>query len=270
MKRKILFSVAGAAALVLAYLGIQQWAELRAMKREIRQMFFAAIRPVRVSNCTLERFGPPHDGGYLMCGNLLADVRSAYSYGIAGEDGWGCDVSKKVHVPVHQYDCFDLRRPSCPGGVFDFHEECVGASPQRDGKQMYDSVQNQIARNGDSGTHLVVKMDVEGAELDALYAISDDWLSLIDQLVVEFHSIDKPQDLRLLEKLKRTFHIVYVHSNNYACKWGEPPFSSAANEILFVNKRIAVLDGTGAGAVSVSPLAVSNYPKLPECQPQWP
>ncbi|MBN2575609.1 MAG: hypothetical protein JXP73_13675 [Deltaproteobacteria bacterium] len=73
---------------------------------------------------------------------------------------------------------------------------------------------------------------------------------------------------RLMEELKRTFHVAYVHANNYACRWGEPPFTSGANEILFVNKRIAVLQGDGA--VPASPLALSNYPDLPECQPRWP
>jgi hypothetical protein len=270
MKRKILFFAAGAVVLVLMYLGIQQWTELRALKREIRQMFFSAIRPVRLSNCTLERFGPQHDGGYLMCGNLLGDAQSAYSYGIAGDDDWGCDISKKYHLPVHQYDCFDPRRPTCAGGQFDFHDECVAASPERDGKRVFDSVANQIARNGDVGKRLVVKMDVEGAELDVLEAMPDELLGRIDQLVIELHSIDKPQDLRVMEKLERTFHIVYVHSNNYACRWGEPPFSSGANEVLFVNKRLAVLDGTGGGPVWVSPLTVPNYPDLPECQPKWP
>jgi hypothetical protein len=233
-------------------------------------MFFAAIRPVPLANCTFERFGSQDDGGYLMCGNLLNQVQSAYSYGIAGRDGWGCDVSKKYHLAVHQYDCFDLRRPPCQGGTFVFHEECVGEASARIGKRAFDTVQSQLARNGDEGKRLVVKMDVEGAELDSLLATPDEVLRQIDQLVVEFHSIHDLRDIWLMEKLKRTFYVANVHANNYACRWGEPPFTSGANEILFVNKRIAVVQGDGTGAVPVSPLAVSNYPKLPECQPRWP
>ena len=68
-----------------------------------------------LANCQFERFGEPNDGGYLLCGNLLATSESAYSYGIAGYDGWGCDVSRRLNVPLHQYDCFDTRRPACPG-----------------------------------------------------------------------------------------------------------------------------------------------------------
>ena len=106
MKKHILLAAAGAAVLALAGVATQQWLTLRELRQELRQMFFSAIRPVRLSNCTLERFGSPHDGGYLLCANLLGQIESAYSYGISGDDNWGCDVSKRYHVPVHQYDCF--------------------------------------------------------------------------------------------------------------------------------------------------------------------
>ena len=81
-----------------------------------RQVLFEEIQPVKLSNCQLERFGEPNDGGYLLCANLLGDVKSAYSYGISGYDQWGCDVSTRLRVPVHQYDCFNLTRPSMLNG----------------------------------------------------------------------------------------------------------------------------------------------------------
>ena len=270
MKKKIVTAFAAAALVLITVVSIQEWMTIRGLKQEIRQMLFAAIRPVRLANCALERFGSANDGGYLMCANLLGQVQSAYSYGIAGDDNWGCDISRRYHVPVHEYDCFDPRHPSCQGGVLDFHEECVGNAAARIDKRAYDSVASHIARNGDVGKHLVVKMDVENAELDALSATSDEVLNEVEQLVVEFHRIDELQSVRLLEKLKKTFYVAYVHANNYACRWGEPPFTSGANEILFVNKRLAVVDGAGTATATVSPLATPNYPKMPECQPVWP
>lgn len=100
-------------------------AEMTAL--EIRRALFDAVQPVRVTNCELARFGEAHDGGYLMCGNLLAGVAAGYSYGIDGFDGWGCQVSNTLKVPVHQYDCFNTTRPSCVADAT-FHEECVGPS----------------------------------------------------------------------------------------------------------------------------------------------
>lgn len=89
-----------------------------------RMQLFEELQPVRLANCTLERFGETHDGGYLMCANLLGAVASGYSYGISGYDQWGCDISGRFGVSVHQYDCFDLTRPACPNGNTLFHQEC--------------------------------------------------------------------------------------------------------------------------------------------------
>src|SRR5882672_9377657 len=86
-------------------------------RAEARKELFAEIQPVRITNCELRRFGEPHDGGYPLCVNLLGAVKAGYSYGISGYDGWGCDVSRRLHVTVHQYDCFDLHEPACPGGT---------------------------------------------------------------------------------------------------------------------------------------------------------
>src|SRR5262245_19552170 len=74
-----------------------------------RSALFAEIQPVRLTDCDLRRFGEPHDGGYPLCANLLGSVKAGYSYGLSGYDGWGCDVSRRLRIPVHQYDCFDLR-----------------------------------------------------------------------------------------------------------------------------------------------------------------
>lgn len=273
-KTVLLVTTAGILTAAASVWGMQQWLALRQFKQETRVLFFAALRPVRLANCNLERFGSPHDGGYLMCANLLGAVESAYSYGIANDDNWGCDVSRRYHVPVHEYDCFDLRRPVCQGGALDFHEECVGGATKYIDNRAYGSIATHVSRNGDVGKRLVVKLDVEGAELDALLAVPDDLLLQIDQLVVEIHNIvhgmGDPVYLRLMEKLGRTFLVAYVHANNYACRWAEPPFTSGANELLFVNRRIAIVDGSDSASVPVSPLATSNHPDKSECQPRWP
>jgi len=36
-----------------------------------RNMLFAESQPVRLTDCDLQRFGEPHDGGYPLCANLL-------------------------------------------------------------------------------------------------------------------------------------------------------------------------------------------------------
>ncbi len=271
MKKKMYRWVAGAAVLALAVVGAMQVKDVYRWKayRELRTTLLAAIRPVRLSNCTMKRFGHPNDGGYVLCENLMSQVQSVYSYGIDGRDEWGCDISRAYHLPVHQYDCFDPRRPVCDGGQFHFHDECVGVAPARLENRAYDSVANQLAKNGDAGKHLLVKMDVEHAEWDVFAATSDRTFELIDQLVVEFHGLDESRYVDVIEKLKKTFHIANVHFNNYACMWWSKPFPALAFEILMVNKRLGALDTANPWAVYPNPLDTPNQPSRSDCQTAW-
>src|SRR6059058_6637722 len=146
-------------------------------ERKLREAILAELQPVALKNCTFARFGSANDGGYLMCENLIEPIDAAYSYGIGPNDDWGCDVSRRYHVPVYQYDCFDPARPICNGGTLVFHNECVGDRPGYRKSRFFDTLENQIARNGDTGRRLIIKMDIEGAEWDSLRAAPEELLA---------------------------------------------------------------------------------------------
>lgn len=212
----------------------------------VRAYLFAELQPVKLANCELQRFGERHDGGYVLCANLLTAVRSGYSYGISGYDQWGCDVSRRLSVPVHQYDCFDLHRPACTGGKTVFHPECIAGEPATIDGRPFDTFENQFAKNGDGAARLVVKIDVERAEWDSFLRSPDDVLDRIDQLVVEFHGVKEERFIAAVLKLKQFFHVANLHFNNFSCEPGLDPFPSWAYEVLFVNKKIGVPDPSGA------------------------
>jgi hypothetical protein len=241
---------------------------LKAQHREeqLRQFLLQELQPIKLSNCDLHRFGEANDGGYLLCGNLLADVQSAYSYGISGYDGWGCDISRTLNVRVHQYDCFDLTKPACEGGDTVFHGECVAGAPStdKDGRA-FDTPEHQFAKNGDAGKHLVMKIDVEGAEWETFSAMPDQVLDQIEQLAVEFHGSGEERFADALLKLKRFFYIANLHFNNYSCVNNLAPFPSWAYEVLFVNKRLGKPDASAAPPVPSS-LNTPNNPKVADCQ----
>lgn len=229
-----------------------------------RKFLFDELQPVKLKNCELRRFGEKHDGGYLLCGNLLDGVESGYSYGISGYDGWGCDVSRTLRVPVHQYDCFDLTRPMCERGNTVFHEECVGSAAGVQEGRLFDTVEAHVAKNGDIGKRLLVKMDVEGAEWATFEATPDGILQRIDQLAVEFHGTDE-QFIPAILKLKQFFHVAHLHWNNFSCTGDQEPFPALAYEVLFVNKRIGVLDPSARAAMP-HVLDAPNNPAAPDCQ----
>ena len=240
-------------------------------QREIRQRLFDELKPAALKNCTLTRIGSAHDGGYVMCGNLLSGAEAVYSYGIGAEDNWGCAVATALKTAVHQYDCFTSSRPQCATAPADFHGECVGAKRETVEARPFDTVSNQIARNGDAGKRLILKMDVEGAEWDALLATPDSVLATIDQLPMELHwfneqRVNEQRLIDVVRKLKNTFYLANLHFNNHACSPDLDPFRAAAFQVLWVNKRLTEPDPTRSAPSPTSPPNAPDNPKGPDCQ----
>lgn len=233
---------------------------------EVRETLLDELRTVTLKNCRLKRYGSPNDGGYLMCENLADGVTSAYSYGIASDDNWGCDVSRQFGVTIHQYDCFTARRPTCDGGRFVFHDECVGPKAEINDGHPFDTIPSQIARNGDRRTRLLVKIDVEGAEWDSLMATPDAVLDRILQMPMELHGTDEAKFVDVVRRLKRQFYLVNLHFNNNACTPAIAPLPAFAFQVLWVNKRVGVLDPDAPSPAPMSPLNAPDRPDSPDCQ----
>jgi hypothetical protein len=234
--------------------------------RRVRELLLAELQPVSLQNCVPKRVGSANDGGYVLCDNLLSGVEAAYSYGIGGNDDWGCEISTRFRVPVHQYDCFNPPALTCAGGTFVPHNECVGAKAETLEGRLFDTVPSQIGKNGDRGKRMVVKIDVEGAEWDALLATPDDVLAGIDQLPMELHGVGEPRFLEAVQKLKRHFYLVHLHFNNWACAGGLEPFPANAYQVLFVNKRVGVPGTPPVGVPSLGSLDAPDNPRGPDCQ----
>jgi hypothetical protein len=231
----------------------------------IRAFLFDLLQPVVLSNCRLERFGEPHDGGYLLCGNLLGNVAAGYSYGISGYDGWGCQVATTLGIPVHQYDCFDTRQPACDAATT-FHAECIGVESGSIDGRAFDTIEHQLQKNGHGTSSVVVKMDVEGAEWDSLLEAPDAVLERVDQLAIELHGVNEVRFVSVVQRLRRFFHVANVHMNNFSCAADVSPFPAFAYEVLFVSKRLGQVDATAPPPPMPHPLDSPNIPDRPDCQ----
>ena len=53
--------------------------------------------------------------------------------------------------------------------------------------RLFDTIESQLAKNGDGSKRIVLKIDVEGAEWASFLAAPDELLQRIDQMSVEFH-----------------------------------------------------------------------------------
>lgn len=233
----------------------------------VRFAILAELEPVTLTNCSLKRFGSANDGGYLMCENLPASIDAAYSYGVGRNDDWGCEVSRRYGVTVHQYDCFNPARPTCEGGTFVFHNECVGERPgSDDAGRRFDTLAGQIARNRHAGRQLFVKIDVEGAEWDSLMAAPDELWASIPQLAMELHGYNDAKIVEVLRRLKQHFYLINLNYNNWSCTRRAWPLKAWAYQVLFVNKRLGVLDSSAPVPAPPSALNAVDAPGLPPCR----
>src|SRR5438105_9602111 len=232
----VIIALAAAAAIVIGDLVRQ------AAGRKLREAILAELQPVALKNCTLKRFGSANDGGYLMCENLIEPLDAAYSYGVGPNDDCACEMSRRYHVPVNQYDCFDPARPTCSGGAFVFHDECVGDRSDHRGSHLFDTLENQIRKNGDIGRHLIIKMDIEGAEWDSLLAAPEELLASVPQITMEMHGFDNPKTVEVLRKLKRNFYLVNLHFNNWSCTPKAAPLPACVYHTHWGNTSIRPLN----------------------------
>lgn len=260
----IILAFAAAAAIVIGDLA------RAAAGRKLREAILAELQPVALTNCTFERFGSANDGGYLMCEDLIEPLDAGYSYGVGSNDDWGCEVSRRYRVQVHEYDCFDPARPACNGGTFVFHNECVGNRTGYRDAHFFDTLENQIRKNGDIGRRVIIKMDIEGAEWDSLLAAPDELLASIPQLAMEMHGFDDPKIVEVLRKLKRNFYLVNLHFNNWSCTRRAAPLPAWAYQVLWVNKRIGIVDPAASFPAPMSSLNAPDSPTLPDCQLRLP
>ena len=234
-------------------------------RAEHRQALFEAITPVKLANCELERVGDAHDGGYLICKNLVSRAESIYSYGISASDNFGCALSARLKKPVHQYDCFNVTRPPCADATPVFHEECVGPKRETLEGRLFDTVDAQVARNGDAGKRLMMKMDVEGSEWASFLTMPESVMQQVDQLTVEFHGVEEKDYAPAINRLRKVFHVVNVHYNNWTCSPDVKPLQATTFEVLFVNKNLGVVEQGGTPVVP-NPLDAPNNWMRPDCQ----
>ena len=105
-------------------------------------------------------------------------------------------------------------------------------------------------------------MDIEGAEWDSLMATPDEVLERIDQMPMELHGANEQRFVDVIRKLKRTFYVVSLHFNNWACTGDAAPMPGWAYQVLLVNKRLGELDpstpGGGPGARQTRPIPSSG------------
>ena len=158
------------------------------------------------------------DGGYVML-DKFSPEQKIFSYGIGGTVDFELEFANRGHDVFmfdHTIEALPQTHPR-----FTYAKEGVAGTDQP-GASLF-SMSHHLARHATDETNMILKMDVEGAEWDALGAASSNLLSRFEQITLEMHDLWRLGDpdfrasvAAVLEKLARHFTLFHVHSNNYA------------------------------------------------------
>lgn len=183
--------------------------------RQVREL----IKKLRPVTCTREliRFGPDTDGGYLLP-NDLAGIEACFSPGVNNVSGFELDCANKG-MKVFMADA-SVEGPAAQHPQFHFVKKFIGASTQAEFITLDDWVATSI---GSSKSDLLLQMDIEGYEYDALLSASSALLQRVRVMVIEFHDLEYlfcgpafPVYKQVFEKILQTHTCVHIHPNNYS------------------------------------------------------
>ena len=161
--------------------------------------------------------GSAADGHYVLLDSFKKD-QIVYSFGINNDVSFDWAVADRgcqVFMYDHTINNLPRTRES-----FNFFKE--GVAGEKSSSLPLDTLENYIKRNGHSSkSGMILKMDVEGAEWEALCATSSKVLKQFDQIVLEFHGLIKACNIydiqkrfAIFEKLNKTHQLVHLHGNN--------------------------------------------------------
>jgi hypothetical protein len=184
------------------------------------RIVFEALRlltPRDVPGIAKARFGGAWDGGYVLLDRIDASA-VVMSFGIGPSVAFDMDLAQRGHK-ILMFDHTIDQLPDVHPNFTWYHQGISGVSAPDE--QLFTLAEHMHKLPADA-IDPILKIDVEGAEWDALAAISPDQLARFAQVTIEFHTLLQLDDPAFnaraqsaLQALNRHFAPVHVHGNNF-------------------------------------------------------
>ena len=194
-----------------------------AHEKELIKTLHRAMHVTNTDGSDFIRVGADGDGGYIMKNIFRNPI--AYSFGICDDVSWDAAMADKG-FQVFQYDhtIQDL-----PYHRDEFHYFKLGVADDATDTEELKTLTTLIHQNDhDKEQHMILKMDVEGAEWGVLEHTDRHTLEQFDQIVLEFHEMmdfaSMPRYIDCLKRLQETHALVHLHGNNFG-------------HVLFINQK---------------------------------
>lgn len=201
------------------------------------------VRRLSSNDLAKVRIGKENDGGYV----LLDDFKEggiAYSFGISDDVSWDSDMVDRGY-DVYMYD---HTIPALPMEKERFHFFKQGLAGDNSAYPQLATLKKYLEENGHSShQHMILKVDVEGAEWDWLQSVEEATLNQFDQIVIELHWCTnyslREKILKGIQKINKTHGVLHLHGNNYArVFWLDGIPHPDVLEVLWVNRSVYSID----------------------------
>lgn len=181
----------------------------------------AAIQLLVAVGCGPEliRVGGSGDGAYLLP-DLLTGVEACFSPGVSTQTAFETELAERFGIPSYLCDAsVEASQLTLLEGMHTFSRRWLGSFDGGDTLSLDGWVS---ASDHAEASSLLLQMDIEGAEYNALLACSDSLLSRFRIAVIEFHMLPALASARFLQmhflpvlrKLHLHFDVVHAHANN--------------------------------------------------------
>ena len=226
---------------------LPRWLNATNYSADIKK-FFRFFEIVSLPTEILRRVGSLGDGGYLIkipdWNNLLL-----ISVGV----GENCDFENEITADGGICLAFDPTIDFLPTGhseLIVFKKIGLKGNLLKDNStykllSLNDLIETHCMDSIEDKSYRILKLDCEGAEWQSLEEVTDQRISLFDQVIIEFHQIKNITEpnfkhlyLSVAEKLKEFFHIINISPNNNSeVLWAKDLLVTDTFEITFINKK---------------------------------
>lgn len=173
------------------------------------------LQPV-VPEVPMIRLGPARDGGYILPDDMEA-IGACFSPGVDVESGFEMDCAQRG-IPVFLADA-SVDGPPAEHPLFHFTKKFIGVAGS--GPERMSLNEWIRTRDPEGDKDLLLQMDIEGSEYEALLDLDPALLRRFRIVVVEFHALNMLWSRPFFQLVKPVFDrllehhaIVHVHPNN--------------------------------------------------------
>lgn len=177
--------------------------------------FFKMVHPVS-TNHPLIRIGCDGDGGYLVPDDLEG-ITACFSPGVSTVADFELSLAERG-IPCYLAD-YSVERAPVQHPLISFEKKFLGLQ----NNEIFTTLDAWVAAHTPNRTDFLIQMDIEGAEYDVLFDVSEETLRKCRILVIEFHHLDRlinNEGFRFLNliftKLDKYFKVLHIHPNNCA------------------------------------------------------